>query len=188
MDYQLETLFQKVKYCREAADVERLHTVRHIGEYTVGQHCFNMLTLLRILWPGAPKELVWAIVDHDLPERLTGDIPAPTKWFGIIDRDRLDHFDEALLERLFGDMQGDISGNPGLAAWLHGLDIVELWLYGRDQVAIGNKNMKRMVDRIESFISKNKHRYPPKILEAFYELRELSWEMMPDLGDINVSQ
>mgnify|MGYP000440970960 CR=1 FL=1 len=74
--YKLLTNQERVKFLREAADVQRLHVIRTIGEYSNGQHTFNMLAMLRLLWPDAPRHLIWAILEHDIPERVIGDVPS----------------------------------------------------------------------------------------------------------------
>lgn len=75
--YKLLTAQERVKFLREASDVQRLHVIRTIGEYSNGHHSFNMLAMLRLLFPDAPIELIWAILEHDIPERLIGDVPSP---------------------------------------------------------------------------------------------------------------
>lgn len=180
--YDIENNAQRIKFCREASDVQRCHTIRTIGEYSVGQHTFNMLAMLRILWPEATHTLIWAILEHDLPERLTGDIPAPSKWFGIVDKLQMAQFEEDFLNVLFDNYHEGWLNDEELG-WLRGLDIIELWLFARDQINLGNRNFERMKVRIENYIEKNKASFPPKLLDAFYELRRFNWDIMPDLGD-----
>ena len=103
MMYRLNGLVEKIKLVREAADVQRLHTKRTIGEYSNGSHTFGMLALLRLLYPDAPSHLIWAIVEHDIPERLIGDIPSPSIHFGgFIDKNKLCQCEEKILDTIFG--------------------------------------------------------------------------------------
>jgi len=64
---------------RDAADVKRYHTHRVLRQQTIGAHSFNMLLLLDQVAPRARKEVFQAIMHHDLPELMTGDVPAPIK-------------------------------------------------------------------------------------------------------------
>ncbi len=72
-------LMGRITRLRDAADVKRYHTKRTQREQTNGQHSFNMLTLVLHIWPESRKELMQAIIHHDLPELDTGDTPGPFK-------------------------------------------------------------------------------------------------------------
>ena len=72
-----KTLIERLQLYRAAARTERCHNVPPIHRQTVGEHTFGMLALLRLIYPCAPLELVWAVLDHDVPEGVTGDIPSP---------------------------------------------------------------------------------------------------------------
>lgn len=181
--YPLHTNIERIKFLREAAAVRRCHTVPIIGEQVVGHHSFNMLAMLRILWPDAPVALIWAIVEHDMPERLTGDIPAPTKWFKIINKDHLTLAEMDINTELFGE---DIVQSLSLRelAWLKGLDILELHLLCKDQIMLGNRNLEVMKERIERFVKREATLFAPEVLDFFYEVKDNDWRMMPDLGDV----
>ena len=179
--YKIGSVHERVKFLREAAEVERCHTTRHIGEYSVGKHSFNMLAMLRLLWPEAPISLVWAILEHDLPERLTGDIPSPSIHAGLIEAQAMWEMEEAILRELFG-VQFFVGIEGEELKWLKGLDLLELYLYGLDQIMLGNQNFKMMVVRIDDRFIRNNHMYPKPILDLFYEVRGSEWNHMPDLG------
>jgi hypothetical protein len=171
-----------IKLMREGAAVQRCHTVPTINEYSNGHHTYNMLAMLRHLWPEAPIALVWAIVDHDQPERLTGDIPAPSKWFGIVDREKLDEFEHWFALHVHGFDFMDML-DEDLLAWFRGLDIIELYMFGRDQMHMGNRNFEVMTDRIVRYIHDNPSLIAPPLLDLFWEAKDHDWSMMPDLGD-----
>lgn len=171
-----------VKFMREAAAVRRCHTITTIGEYTVGHHTYNMIAMLRHLWPEAPRNLIWMIVDHDQPERLTGDHPAPAKWFGITDRDKLSEFESWLWKHLHG-FDYDESLSEDERKWFVALDIVELYMFCRDQIHMGNRNFEVMADRIQRYITDNQHLMAPEVLDLFWQAVNHDWQIMPDLGD-----
>lgn len=173
----IQETVQKVAYIREAAIVGRLHTFRLIGEYTVGSHSFGMLALLRVLWPEAPKELIWAILEHDLPERLIGDIPSPSiNNGGFIDKDALARIEEKILESVLGETYfSDRTMEPELHVWLKGLDYLDLWLFCIEQAELGNKTLGRVRDALSQVFHKNLKNFPEPILSLFWEI-EIHWK------------
>lgn len=173
----------RLKFMREAADVQRLHVIRTVGEYSNGQHTFNMLSILRLIWPEAPRELIWAILEHDLTERLVGDIPSPSINFGgFVDKGRLEELEHSILSDLFVDGQNFIGLDDELKGWLKGLDLFELYLYCRDQVMMGNQNLSGMAGRIERRFVNDAAKYPKHILDLFYEVKNNPWYFTADLA------
>ncbi len=73
------TPFEQANLMRDAAAVKRYHTVRTLREQTVGAHTFGVMQLIDQIYPEARKEVYIAAMHHDLPELITGDIPAPMK-------------------------------------------------------------------------------------------------------------
>lgn len=180
--YELKATLDRVKFVREASTVSRCHTVPHFGDYPVGLHSFNMLAMLRLLHPDPPIRLVWAILEHDVPERLTGDIPAPTKWFKIVDRDQLVIAETAINIGVFG-YSAEASMTQEDEKWLKGLDILELYMWCRDQEMLGNKNVHTMANRINKFIKGNTHLFAKEVVDLYWECYGSTWEMCPDLGE-----
>jgi hypothetical protein len=78
-------LFDRVRLAREGGAVERCHAHPHTGSYTVGQHSLDLVTLITLAWANdhdgqMPRgELLVAAAFHDVPERITGDLPQPVK-------------------------------------------------------------------------------------------------------------
>lgn len=184
--YPLNGLVEKIKMLREAADVQRLHTKRTIGEYSNGSHTFGMLALLRLLYPDAPSYLIWAIVEHDIPERLVGDIPSPAIHFGgFVDKDKLWEAEESVLAGIF-----DYHVYPGLEGqdaeayrWLKGLDLLELFLFCKDQKRLGSKNLLQIEHRCMEVFKGRAADFPRPIIDAFWECwNDTDWFSMPDLG------
>ena len=187
MMYRLKGLVEKIKLLREASDVQRLHTKRTIGEYTNGSHTFGMLALLRLLYPDAPKELIWAIIEHDVPERLIGDIPSPTIHFGgFVDKEKLAAKEEDILVSIFNyhyfpALQYGM--DPESDRWLKGLDLFELYLFCKDQKRLGNKNLVQIEHRCCEVFKMRAGDFPREILNAFWACEaDKDWYPMPDLG------
>lgn len=180
--YELRDNQEKVKFLREAADVQRLHVIRTIGEYSNGHHSFNMLAMLRLLWPDAPIELIWAVLEHDVPERIIGDTPSPALHHVYMNsaENRSTKEIEVLLEVF--DRCYIMELPDELLRWLKGLDLLELYLYAKDQVALGNRNLLAMMDGIEKRFKRDASKFPEEILNLFYECKNSDWSHLPDLG------
>lgn len=179
MIYQLTTDAERIKFAREGGEVRRCHTQRIIGEYDVAQHCYGMLCILRILEPKPSIDLIWAILAHDSPERLIGDIPRPAKWAGVVNEERIASLENEILK----DVGLDYKLTPEENSWLEGLDIVELWLWTLDQDNLGNKNILIMKNRIEQYILKTWRKMPPQLITFFNYVRANGWNKLKDLGD-----
>ena len=73
--------------------VGRYHTEPHMTKQQISNHTWRALILLLHLWPDASRELILALLYHDCPEVLTGDIhgvfkrhPAVSEVFDEFDR------------------------------------------------------------------------------------------------------
>jgi 5'-deoxynucleotidase YfbR-like HD superfamily hydrolase len=65
---------------RDAGAVKRYHVKRTLRQQTVAEHTFGMLMLVKQVAPHIDKSVLYAaILHHDLPELMTGDVPAPIK-------------------------------------------------------------------------------------------------------------
>lgn len=61
--------------------IERYHTKgqRMLTRQSVSDHSWRMAAIVRHVWPDCRVELVWAVLFHDVSERVTGDMPSPIK-------------------------------------------------------------------------------------------------------------
>lgn len=141
----------RVQAYRECAQVNRCHLFRYHGEYTVGQHTFDALSLLLALNPGASRNLILAVMFHDFPERWKGDMP------GNVLRSNEE------LNRLWMELESDIISDkeipdyesmltPEERPWVRAVDVIELWLWCHDQIALGNSHVQDMLDRVTGWL------------------------------------
>lgn len=179
INYELRTDLAKVKFAREGGAVRRVHTQKILGEYDVAQHSFNMLCILRVTFPDAPSNLFWAIVAHDIPERLVGDIPRTTKWAGAIDIAKLDALEDRILMACGFTTQLTRIEND----WLVSLDLLELYFWCRDQMSFGNQNVVKIRNRIISWFENNVTTVPSPLMQLFKAADNSAWELSADLGD-----
>ena len=81
------SVIKRVNELYNAGDVKRLHTVNTLQTQTVGQHVYGSQIIAVELLNRAIEEgievravaVLIALLLHDAPEVVTGDIPAPTK-------------------------------------------------------------------------------------------------------------
>lgn len=123
----------RVVLFRDAAAVKRYHTKRVLREQTLGAHSFDMLTLLLVVYPECRKEVMLACIHHDLPELITGDIPAPIKRADVMLAKRLD-----MLEVGIAHLYKDFNLTEEEAAMLKWADRMELVLWCLEEYRLGN--------------------------------------------------
>ncbi len=162
----------RITQLREASNVERSHTIPHHGSYTVGKHSYDMVMALLVLNPTASPALIQAVLVHDLGERWTGDIPSPAKvqMGGEISR-RI----QQLEERALAHLGFSIELTPDERLWLRAMDGVELLLWSKDQLAMGNLNVQPMVHEIVKYL--NGIRLPQPVIDF---LKGHRWERFPN--------
>lgn len=159
-------LNDRVNILRECSKVERAHTLPHHGSYTNGQHQYDAVMLLFELYPGEPSmNLVKAVLTHDLGERWCGDVPAPAKWSDGEFAKRID-----LLEQRCRRALGyDIPLTPDEQNWLKAVDTVELLLWAKEQIAMGNTNAAIVVHNIVEWLKKGGQKLPAEALDFVKE-------------------
>ena len=175
---------EKILALREGGQVQRAHTIPHFGEYNVATHSYNALSLLLMLSPVKPSlNLVQAVLWHDVPERWTGDVPAPAKWASPVLKATLDQMEERILEKLgLNKIFAELTTVE--QDWLTSVDLLELYIWTHEQVAYGNSNMIDMQKRIENVFEKRADKTPKLVREFIKEFSfkrniecdELFWE------------
>lgn len=146
-----------VNVLRECSRVERAHTLPHHGSYTNGQHSFDAVMLLFTLYPGdPPMHLVKAVLTHDFGERWCGDIPAPAKWSDGEFAKRSEQLEQRCLRAIgYG-----IQLSPEENLWLKAVDTIELLLWAKQQIAMGNTDAAIVVHNIVQWLGKGGMKLP----------------------------
>lgn len=119
---------------RDAADTLRYHTQRTLRSQTVGAHSFNMLMLIQLVAPDSRKEVLQAIMFHDLPEKFTGDMPAPIKRASPALKVLMDE-----LEMDLAPLYRDFNLTPEEHALVKWVDLMELAMFGLEELKMGNR-------------------------------------------------
>ena len=121
----------------EGGEVKRYHTLATIGEQTVGSHSWGVAWILHWLQPDISKIAMLKALTHDVAEKQTGDMPAPTKWnnkdlaseLSIVEKD---------IEQKLGI---DYDLTPEEKEFFKQSDLFELLLYCVNQRSLGNTNV-----------------------------------------------
>lgn len=126
---------------REGGWTDRMHTWYKIRRYSVGEHSWSMVTLAHLLFGAAcSRELLLAILYHDVPERWVGDTPYTAKY---------------ILNRALGaelkKTEDHVSARLGIDFELTTLekqilgfcDVLEFTLWCREEIGMGNSMLKQ---------------------------------------------
>lgn len=138
------THYNRVRFSRQAAAVERAHIKPHALRYSVGQHTHDALSLFIHCWREAHEgelpraEAILALHIHDHPELITGDIPSPVK---TVLGDRVDAIDRKTEKWLGFDYELTEEEQLYIAA----ADSFELYLWCLDEIDRGNTNVSDWV-------------------------------------------
>lgn len=155
----------RVLATREGGVVRRCHAVPHNTLYNVAQHSFGAVSLLLLLHPNPSVALIKAVQWHDVAERWLGDMPSPGKGH---DPDLAEHYERVeagLLERL--GLAQDLTEDE--QEWLKAVDTLELWLWCREEEALGNRNVARMRCACENSLGRlaAQHQLPVEALKFY---------------------
>lgn len=182
-EYQMSSVANKIKFAREGAGVERVHSTRGLRPYPVGTHSFNMVNMLLIIWPEAPRKLIIACLHHDIPERLTGDMPSFAKRFGVQNTEVQEQIEHHVLETCFGvDYERDLKAS--LKDWLYAMDVLEFYCWVRDELSLGNYSLSGKKQDVERYIESAEFHAicPLPVMDAYFGIKDAIWIMMPDRG------
>lgn len=132
---------------REGGGVRRCHIVPGNSQYNVAQHTYGAVSLLLLLHPDPSVDLIKAVQWHDVGERWLGDLPATAKWENPALGEVYEAAEEEILDRL--GLMPDLTEED--RRWLKAVDTLELWLWCREEEALGNERvapMRRACERV----------------------------------------
>jgi len=118
-------------------EVKRYHTMKTIGEQTVANHSWGVAVILNWLKPDISKAALLKALSHDVAEKRTGDMPAPTKWNNKDLAYEL-HVVEKEIEKELGV---DYELTEEEQEYFKQSDLFELLLYCVNQRSLGNTNV-----------------------------------------------
>lgn len=137
----------------EAGLVKRHHTNPSDAVQTIGHHSWGVAMILDHILPEASKTVLLAALRHDVPERWTGDVPAPIKW----KHQALAREHAAVEDRTMELLSYDTDLTEHEAAALKTADMLELWLYSNYRYNLGDRFFREVKLNVETWFSENRH-------------------------------
>ena len=134
-----------------AGQVRRYHTIPGFPGQSIAEHSWRGIVILLYLAPTISKEAIVSFVSHDVPERVTGDVPRDAKWeYPTLDS-MLKAIENKELKRL--GLQTVLSKEE--EKLLHAADGLELMWHCLDQRRLGNQNADVVFHRMLEAIRKD---------------------------------
>jgi 5'-deoxynucleotidase YfbR-like HD superfamily hydrolase len=167
--------YQRFDLMRQAARTRRCHTQMVIHPQGVGEHTFSALAILDLIAPDCRKEVWRALLYHDAPEAVTGDVPAPAKWV----------FSD--LEKVLRSVEERIRHEYGIHCpiaafeeeYIKYADIMELVWYGIEEYRMGNRAVAPMV---RAALNALKHRGLEGVTMRAQQLTDYTRTVFESLG------
>jgi 5'-deoxynucleotidase YfbR-like HD superfamily hydrolase len=139
---------KQLEFAHRGEVTKRFHTVRTIGQNTVGEHSFSVVWLIYLLTGGtASAKLLMAGATHDLAEHVAGDMPSPSKRALGIGAE-LNELEEKMLEDhgLLFPISKKEQRTLKLADMFSGM------LFCVSERSLGNKNIEEIYARFHSYV------------------------------------
>jgi 5'-deoxynucleotidase YfbR-like HD superfamily hydrolase len=160
-----------------AGHVKRWHTWPTLRVQTVAAHSHAAAMLLWQVYPEASKEMIVAMLAHDLPEISTGDVPAHVKWSNPEISKVLDAMEQSWLD----DAGLNYALKPLEVNILKFCDSFELMLWSIEELKMGNRYMERVIKAITARLDG----FCPTDM-ALYLFREARREAEALIGDLTL--
>lgn len=142
--------FKRLKILRVAARVIRCHTTPTIHRQSVGEHTFGALNILYTIHACPSYQLIRALLWHDVPEAISGDVPAPAKKYTPLLRAALDELEVRVTKEY--ELAGELT--PLEQQLLFYCDLMELAMFAAEEADFGNAAapvlMRRALAAIEN--------------------------------------
>lgn len=167
-------LSERIRYIREAAQIERCHLWPKVRPYVNGAHTYGVCVILRLLWPDE-RYLVDFALFHDVPERKTGDIPSPT----IARLEGLTWAMEVEERGVFRALSLPDEHSLSAEDWakLRAADSLDLWLWTFEEEALGNQVVLSLREEMDASWDR-KHaagELPGGVYDLITEFRQRPW-------------
>ena len=142
---------KRIDLAREAAGVARYHTARLIHGESVGEHSFNVCNLILLMTNGeASRALLIAALTHDMGEPAVGDVPSPIKKMMPDTVKVIMNCMEEAAVRVIHPHTPTISDVEKKLLKL--ADNLDGLLKCRDELRLGNRNIRTIGDRYVQYI------------------------------------
>lgn len=145
--------FEEILHLRASGHVKRWHTMHVNREQTVAAHCAQALTLLLVLHPDPSVRLIKAVLWHDAPERITGDVPSTGKARFVDLKTAVTSAEMTIAAEDLPSLGRALShlDNEELH-WLRAVDLIELIMHCGDELLSGNQHARPVMLRVTQWI------------------------------------
>ncbi len=166
----------RIKATREAGNVRRFHVVPHVGEYTVGKHSYDAVSMLLVLHPNPSIHLIKALLWHDGGERWVGDMPRPAGGYSKALTEAHNEANLAAIQKWemyegFANLSGEDFN------WLNAIDLLESWVWCQEQIAFGNRHCEKTLLYLSRSIGRNASNFPEPCINFFAGYK---WSRLPE--------
>ena len=167
-------LSERIRYIREAAQIERCHMWPKLRPYVNAAHTYGVCVILRLLWPDE-RHLVDFAMFHDVPERKTGDIASPTiaRIPGL--GDGLKGEERGVFAALQLPDEHALSAEDW--AKLRSADSLDLWLWTFEEEPLGNQVVLSLREEMDASWDR-KHaagELPAGVYDLIQQFRQKPW-------------
>ena len=160
----MTTVNWETDFCpRRAGQVTRYHTWPRIKDQNVGEHTWQVMRILLMIWPDAPRWLIVHAMFHDLGEVGAGDMPYPAKQSSPQLKRSMDNLEATVVEIMSRNWNFNFI-DPTLNDSIPATDLkifklcelVEMWEWGLSEHNLGNKYATVVSQRVLSHINRLK--------------------------------
>ncbi len=163
-DYDPQTLDP-----RSAYRVKRYHTWPMHQQQSNGEHSAQVWRILKAIWPSCPAHVLEHAMTHDVGERVTGDLPYPTKAKSPELKRILDGMEHDAHNQMSQTwrLPSPVTLAPGEMAIFKLAEYIEMWECALDDVTMGNRGAALIAQRMWTAIEvKRDSGLPLAVVEA----------------------
>lgn len=129
---------------RFAGQVKRYHTWPVLREQTVAEHTWQIMRIFTQLFGAPDKDVYTFILYHDAGEISCGDLPFPVKAKNELIKREMDKLED---HGLFHMGAPKVTIGDEMKIRVKICDLLEMWEYGKQELAMGNKLAIPIVER-----------------------------------------
>jgi len=166
--------YENVAMRREAGAVKRWHIVPTVGTETVGHHTYNAVSLLLCLNSGASRALIVYMLEHDVTERWTGDIPASAKGMFPTIGQGVKQAEIDLIDEM--ELMCPSGLTPSEKHWARAIDALDAVLFCSEQLAMGNRMVENALESLMHWLMSN-GTVPGAVVDF---VQNYEWKRYPD--------
>lgn len=144
---------EEILSLRASGLVKRWHTAPTLHQQTVSEHSGQAVSLLLLLHPDPSVNLIKGMLWHDSSERHVGDVPSPVRRAEPDFARMYEQIEVAFMEEIHSTaFNAIVRLTPLEMTWLKAIDVLELFLYCHDEVALGNTHFVAIEKRARGYL------------------------------------